>query len=93
MIKLLKNLDYQDPKHYKVCCTSDHSQLLDNGNSNCSKCGRYTIMIALTINILGLNFDTWFVSPQMCNQLLSHWKDRGDRFNVNPDDDINLIEI
>ena len=43
--------------------------------------------------VLGLNFDTWFVSPQMCNQLLSHWEDRGDRFNVNPDDDINLIEI
>ena len=43
VLKLLKNLGYQDPKHCKVCCALDHSLLLDNGRSNCSKCGRYTI--------------------------------------------------
>ena len=43
--------------------------------------------------MLGLNFDTWFVSPEKCSQLLSHWKDRGDWFNVSPKDDLDLIEI
>ena len=79
VLKLLKNLaiGYQDPKRYKVCCVSDHSQLLDNGSSYCSKCGRYN-NDCIDYYVLGLNFDTWFVSPKMCNQLLSHWEDRGD---------------
>ena len=43
--------------------------------------------------MLGLNFDTWFVCPEKCSQLLSHWKDRGDWFNVSSKDDLDLIEI
>ena len=75
-----------------MCCSSDHSRLLYNNVSNCSKCGR-SYNDCIDYYVLGLNFDTWLVSPEKCSQLLSHWKDRGDWFNVSPKDDLDLIEI
>ena len=92
VLKLLRNLGYEDRNHYKVCCSSDHSRLLYNNVSNCSKCGR-SYNDCIDYYMLGLNFNTWFVSPEKCSQLLSHWKDRGDWFNVSPKDDLDLIEI
>jgi len=39
-IKFLHKMGYKDPKHYKVCLGTDHSQLLWDKKShpNCSKC-------------------------------------------------------
>ena len=77
VFKILRSLGYEDPKHYKVCCALDHSQLLYNNVSNCPKCGSsYNDWI--DYYVLGLNFYLWLVFPKKGSQLLSHLEDRGD---------------
>ena len=75
-----------------MCCASDHTQLFDNSTLNCPKCGR-SYNDYIDYYVVGLNFYTCFVSPQMCNQLLSRWESRGEWFNINFEDDIDLKEI
>ena len=57
MINFLKKLGYKDPRHYKVCCGTDHVTLVESNHCpNCDtpkeKCIDYFV--------LGLNLDLCF---------------------------------
>ena len=78
VLKFLKKLGYKTPRHYKVCCGTDHVTLVDgeacpNCNNPSDKCTDYFV--------LGLNVDSFFASKEKVCQHLAHWENRAEWFN------------
>jgi hypothetical protein len=76
VMKFLRKLGYKDPKHYKVCCGTDHVTLvLEDKCPNCDKvrdkCTDYYV--------LGLNVDS---IANKLNDHLAHWEERDEWFNL-----------
>jgi len=73
----MKEFGYQNPKHYKVCLDQEHSFLLESAKKHprCVVCGK-AWKNCMDYYVLGLNFDTWFLSEEWCAKLMSHWDDR-----------------
>ena len=90
--KLLKKLSYSNPKHYKICCQGDHSSLLKGDDLACAIC-KCPCNKCIDYYVLGLSFDDWFLTQERCKDLLNHWQSKDEWFNVDPDDDISLIEL
>ena len=92
VMKLLRKLGYSNPRHFKVCCGSDHSFLLRDEITNCLRCNKPR-NDCIDYYVLGLGFEDWFVTNERCSDLLGHWEDKSTWFNVSPNDDISLIEL
>ena len=77
VIKMLKSLGYKDPKHFKVCVTPTHSQLLKNKRlmPQCPQCYKNWDE-CIDYYCLGLNIDEWFLTDENCKRLMSHWYDK-----------------
>ena len=76
VMMFLRKLGYKDPKHYKVCCGTDHVTLvLEDKCPNCDKvrdkCTDYYV--------LGLNVDS---IANKLNDHLAHWEERDEWFNL-----------
>ena len=84
VMKFLRRLGYKNPRHYEICCGTDHVTLI-SGNQcpNCDKpkdkCTDYSV--------LGLNLESIFSSASRLNDHLAHWEERDDWFNI---DDITV---
>ena len=75
VIKYLKSLGYKDPKHYKVCVSTNHSRLLKAEEVSCPICSK-TSAECLDYYVLGLNFKDWFLTGEQCERLMAHWDER-----------------
>ncbi len=77
VLKLLKELGYECPVHYKVCTQSDHSCLLKSHKQHpcCPVCIR-AWKDCIDYYVLGLGFNQWFLTDERCEQLMAHWEDR-----------------
>lgn len=40
VLQIMHRLGYKSPRHYKVCCASDHSYLLKDSSDSCAVCGK-----------------------------------------------------
>ena len=74
-LKVLKELGYKNPKHYKVCLGHNHSELLHDQADGCSVCHKPR-NACIDYYVLGLHFEDWFCTLERCNQLMCHWENR-----------------
>ena len=58
VLKLLKTLGYQEPRHYKICCGDDHIRLLDHGTP-CPECGEDWLK-CINYYVLGVHLEDIF---------------------------------
>ena len=77
-LKVLKELGYKNPKHYKVCLGHNHSELLHDQADGCSVC-RKPRNACIDYYVLGLHFEDWFCTLERCNQLMCHWENRDEQ--------------
>lgn len=75
VMKLLRNLGYSEPSHYKVCVSSDHSVVLGSKASACHMCSKLR-EDCIDYYVLGMGFTDWFCTDERCDQLMSHWEDK-----------------
>lgn len=89
---ILKEEGFEDAKQYYICfCRQEKAVDPDSGASKYSYSGKYSIVenkeklcshcgnkCYLTFYYLGLNskVKNWFRSKTLCEQMLSHWKER-----------------
>lgn len=94
VLSLMKRLGYNDPKHYKVCASPDHSCLLPDHDttSGCPKCKK-PWSECIDYYCLGLNFRDWFLTEQQCEQLMAHWRDRSEWMSETACTDVVQTEL
>ena len=83
VIRFLKNLGYEEPRHYKICCAEDHVKLLDyetpcpECDEEWSKCTDYFV--------LGIHLEDIFVDSATTEAHMAHWRERNEWFGGKPD--------
>ena len=77
VIKLLTELGYSQPRHYKICLNKDHSVLLNSKETACEVCSKPR-QDCSDYYVLGLGFEDWFCTEERCEQLMSHWREKDD---------------
>lgn len=60
VLKFLKTLGYQEPRHYKICCGDDHIRLLDYGTP-CPECGKDWLK-CIDYYVLGVHLEDIFLT-------------------------------
>ena len=83
VIAFLKNLGYQEPKHFKVCCAERHVTLLDP-YTPCSECGKEW-KDCNDYYVLGIHLEEIFLDEQSTKDHLVHWKESDQWLGGKPD--------
>lgn len=81
VLKLLREIGYRDPKHYKVCVGHNHSVLLHEKSKECHVCSSPRTS-CIDYYVLGLHFEDWFCTQENCEQLLCHWREKDEWLRV-----------
>lgn len=84
VIAFIKTLGYQEPKHYKVCCSEDHITLLEY-DLPCPDCGKEWKNCS-DYYVLGIHLEDIFLNEQSIKEHLCHWKEHEQWFNGKAND-------
>ena len=79
VLNFLRKLGYEEPCHYKVCCSSDHVTLLED-QEQCTNCGEEWHK-GVDYFVLGLNLRNYFLNPNTVKDHLAHWEHKGEWLN------------
>lgn len=82
VLKFLKTLGYQEPRHYKICCGDDHIRLLDYGTP-CPECDKDWLK-CIDYYVLGVHLEDIFLDSDTTEAHLAHWKERVAWFGGKP---------
>ena len=79
VMRFLRKLGYENPRHYKICCATDHVTFIDR--DACPNCGNPKDR-CVDYFVLGLNLDSIFLSKQKIIDHFQHWNEKDEWFNL-----------
>ena len=90
VVGFLKKLGYEDPRHYKICCSDNHIHLLDY-QTPCPECDKEWSSCT-DYYVLGIHLEDIFLDPATTKAHLAHWEERNEWLGGKPDN-VNFKEI
>lgn len=85
VLSYLKKLGYKESYYFKVCCSPDHTRLLEN-ETDCTVCGK-SFDDCLNYYVLGIQLQNYFLNDTVIKDHLEHWEHKDEWLNIDDDDD------